>query len=43
VVFVHHNSQVVKKVSGETIIGFNEQATVTLTFLDDVWYAEFNS
>lgn len=43
VVFVHHNSQVVKKVNGETIIGFNEQATVTLTFLDNVWYAEFNS
>lgn len=43
VVFVHHNSQVVKKVSGETIIGFNDQATVTLTFLDNVWYAEFNS
>lgn len=43
VVFVHHNSQVVKKVNGETIVGFNEQATVTLTFLDNVWYAEFNS
>ena len=45
VVFSHSNNQIVidPRTENNTIKGFSERTTITLTYLEGVWYAEFNN